>query len=129
MNLAITQKFKIPAASLSLFDIIIILVLIPFMDRVVYPLFAKWKIKLSSLRRMGIGMIFAILSVVVAANIEVAMNILIHVIGHMIINQINNIRETEFWIYPSSKPPFACTRREFALLVSGQLLLPCVLKL
>ena len=95
MNLAITQKFKIPAASLSLFDIIIILVLIPFMDRVVYPLFAKWRIKLSSLRRMGIGMIFAILSVVVAANIEVAMNILIHLIGHVIIKQINNIRETE----------------------------------
>ena len=71
MNLHITDNFMIPPASLSLFDIIIILVLIPFMDRVIYPCLKKLDIKMTSLRRMGTGMIFAILSVVVAANIEV----------------------------------------------------------
>ena len=71
MNLNVTDDFIIPPASLSLFDIVIILVLIPLMDRVIYPLFAKLKIRMTSLRRMGIGMIFAILSVIVAAQIEV----------------------------------------------------------
>ena len=70
MNLKMSTNFKLPAASLSLFDVVIILVLIPFMDRIVYPLLQKCKVRLTSLRRMGIGMIFAALSVIVAAVIE-----------------------------------------------------------
>ena len=72
MDLHVTDNFLVPPASLSLFDTIIILVLIPFMDRVIYPCLKKLKIRMTSLRRMGIGMLFAILSVVVAANIEVS---------------------------------------------------------
>ena len=71
MNLKLSKDFIVPPASLSLFDIIIILVLIPFMDRVVYRGLRRLKINLTSLRRMGIGMIFAAISLIVAANIEV----------------------------------------------------------
>ena len=71
MDLHITNNFKAPPASLSLFDIIIILLLIPFMDRIFYPLCRKLNIRLTSLRKMGIGMVFAIISLIVAALIEV----------------------------------------------------------
>eukprot|EP00794_Sanderia_malayensis_P017095 gene17095-18816_t len=64
-------NFNIPAASLSLFDVVIILVLNPLMDIVIYPAFKKCGVKLTPLRRMGAGMVFAILSVIVAAIIEV----------------------------------------------------------
>ena len=64
-------RFTIPAASLSLFDVIVILVLIPLMDRIVFPLLKKYKLTLSPLKRMGAGMVFAILSVIVAAILEV----------------------------------------------------------
>jgi len=71
MDLHITKHFKVPPASLSLFDIIIILLLIPFMDRIFYPLCKKLKIRLTSLRKMGIGMVFAVISLIVAALVEV----------------------------------------------------------
>lgn len=42
-----------PAAALNLFNIAIILILIPFMDRLVYPCLAKWGKHPTLLQRMG----------------------------------------------------------------------------
>ena len=64
-------SFEIPAASLSLIDAMIILLLIPFMDRIVYPLLQRYNITLTPLRRIGGGMVFATLSVIAAAVTEV----------------------------------------------------------
>ncbi|XP_022090070.1 solute carrier family 15 member 4-like [Acanthaster planci] len=66
------NNFTIPVAAINLFDIVIILVLIPFVDRVFYPFMAKLGYPLSSLRRIGIGMVLAVLSMVIAAGIEFA---------------------------------------------------------
>ena len=63
-------SFEIPAASLSLIDAMIILLLIPFMDRIVYPLLQRCNITLTPLRRIGTGMVFATLSVIAAAVTE-----------------------------------------------------------
>ncbi|XP_064623127.1 solute carrier family 15 member 4-like [Lineus longissimus] len=70
MNLALGD-FTLPAASLNLFDSLVILVLVPFMDRIVYPLLDKcWK-RPSQLVRIGFGMILAVSSMVVAGILEI----------------------------------------------------------
>lgn len=46
---------KIPAAMLNIFNTIIILLLIPLVDRLLYPLFEKMGRPLTHLQRMGEG--------------------------------------------------------------------------
>lgn len=62
---------KMPAALLNIFNTIIILVLIPIMDRIVYPALAKWNIHPTHLQRIGVGFILAALSVIVAGILEI----------------------------------------------------------
>lgn len=62
---------KMPAAMLNIFNTIIILVLIPIMDRIVYPLLAKHNRAPSHLQRIGVGFILATMSVVVAGILEI----------------------------------------------------------
>ena len=64
------HKFTIPAASLSLFDIVAVLLLIPIMDHVVYPLVSYCGIRFTPLRRIGVGMLLASASVIVAGVVE-----------------------------------------------------------
>jgi len=64
-------EFLIPAAWLSIADQIIIMVLIPLVDRLVYPLLKKsLNIEICTRKRMVFGMIFACLSVVIAGFFE-----------------------------------------------------------
>ena len=64
------QSLTIPAASLSIFDAVAILIFIPIMDHVVYPLVQYCGIQLTPLRRIGVGMLLAAASVGVAGVIE-----------------------------------------------------------
>ena len=52
---------KMPAALLNIFNTIIILILIPIMDRLVYPALAKMNIYPTHLQR--IGMIISVLKI------------------------------------------------------------------
>ena len=70
MNLKVTDKISFPAASLSLFEIISLLILIPFIDRVVYPGLRRLGFNFTPLRRIGVGLLFAAGSVVLAGIIE-----------------------------------------------------------
>ena len=70
MNLKVTDNISFPAASLSLFSIISLLVLIPFMDRVVYPGLRRLGINFTPLRRIGVGLLFGAGSVVMVGVIE-----------------------------------------------------------
>ncbi|XP_077999201.1 solute carrier family 15 member 4-like [Glandiceps talaboti] len=63
--------FTIPISSLNLFNIAIILVMIPLMDRVIYPCLENKGINFTPLRRMGFGMILATVSVILAAIVEI----------------------------------------------------------
>ena len=64
-------EFLIPAAWLSIADQIIIMVLIPLVDRLVYPFLKKsLNIEICTQTRMVFGMIFACLSVVIAGFVE-----------------------------------------------------------
>ncbi|XP_070544234.1 solute carrier family 15 member 4-like [Ptychodera flava] len=65
------DNFTVPISALNLFNIAIILIMIPVMDRLVYPCLENRGIKFTQLRRIGFGMILVTLSVVVAAIVEI----------------------------------------------------------
>ena len=71
MNLKVTDNLSFPAASLNIFEILSLLVLIPFIDRVVYPGLHRLGFNFSPLRRIGVGLLFAAGSVVLAGIIEI----------------------------------------------------------
>ena len=63
--------FLIPIASLAAFDAIAVVVFVPIMDILVYPLLAKFEIHPSSLQRIGFGMIIATASMVCAGGVRI----------------------------------------------------------
>lgn len=65
------ESFSVPAAFLSIFDIFIILLLIPLMDHVVYPILKHYGISSSPLRRIGVGMLLATASMIVSGLVEI----------------------------------------------------------
>ncbi|KAK3091819.1 hypothetical protein FSP39_022886 [Pinctada imbricata] len=62
---------KMPVAALNVFNTIIIMLTIPLMDRVVYPVLKKYDRSPTLLQRIGVGFILAGLSVVVAGVVEI----------------------------------------------------------
>ncbi|XP_068709421.1 solute carrier family 15 member 4-like isoform X2 [Montipora foliosa] len=71
MKLKLSDHFTMPAASLYLFEITILLILIPVVDRIIYPMLHYFGINFTPLRKMGVGMLFAMGSVMVAGLMEV----------------------------------------------------------
>ena len=65
------QSFTVPPASIFSFDIIWVLVLTPIVGQVVYPLLKYRGISCTSLRRIGVGMLFAAASMIVAGLVEI----------------------------------------------------------
>lgn len=65
------SSFTVPAASLSAFDIVAVLLLIPIMDNIIYPLLRYSGIRFTPLRRIGVGMLLAVASMVVAGLVEI----------------------------------------------------------
>lgn len=65
-------SIKIPVSGLNSFNTIIILILIPIVDRLFYPFMEKIGRPLTHLQRIGIGFILASISVAVAGIIEIA---------------------------------------------------------
>ncbi|RMX54607.1 hypothetical protein pdam_00014105, partial [Pocillopora damicornis] len=63
--------FTVPAASLSIFDTVAVLTLIPLMDNVLYPFVRYLGFNFTPLRRIGVGMLLAAASVAVAGVIEI----------------------------------------------------------
>ncbi|KAK7442686.1 hypothetical protein BaRGS_00040510, partial [Batillaria attramentaria] len=62
---------QVPVAMLNAFNTIAIMILIPILDRIIYPCFQRIGRPLSHLHRIGIGFILAALSMVVAAVVEI----------------------------------------------------------
>ena len=65
------ESFTMPAASLSIFDVVAVLIFIPIMDHVAYPLVQYCGIRFTPLRRIGVGMLLAAASVGVAGVVEI----------------------------------------------------------
>lgn len=70
MDIYLGSSFQIPIASLTLLDVIGVLVLVPVVEKVVYPVLAKCNIHLSKLQRIGIGMVIACASMACAGGLE-----------------------------------------------------------
>lgn len=67
------SSWDFPISSMSLADIIIILILVPIMDRFVYPMLEnKLHMGFPLLQRIGTGFVFAIIAMIVAAFVEIA---------------------------------------------------------
>ncbi|KAM1698024.1 hypothetical protein ACFX14_029202 [Malus domestica] len=67
------SSFKIPAASLSVFDTLSVIFWVPIYDRIIVPAARKYtghKNGLTTLQRMGIGLFISIFSMVCAAVLE-----------------------------------------------------------
>ncbi|KAL8604551.1 hypothetical protein ACOMHN_015835 [Nucella lapillus] len=62
---------QVPVAMLNAFNTIAIMLLIPFLDRVLYPCFHRLGLPLKHLHRIGIGFVLAALSMIAAAVVEV----------------------------------------------------------
>jgi len=65
------QSFTVPPASIFSFDITWVLVVTPIVGQVVYPLLKSCGISFTSLRRIGVGMLFAAASMIVAGLVEI----------------------------------------------------------
>ncbi|XP_027174859.1 protein NRT1/ PTR FAMILY 8.2-like [Coffea eugenioides] len=69
-----STRFKIPEASLSVFDTLSVIVWVPIYDKIITPFARKitgQKNGLTQLQRMGIGMVISILAMVSAAVLEI----------------------------------------------------------
>ncbi|CAL1529876.1 unnamed protein product [Lymnaea stagnalis] len=71
MDVRLGGGVNIPAAALNAFNTIAIILLIPVVDRVVYPCFEKIGKKLTYLKRIGIGMVLASIAMVNAGIVEI----------------------------------------------------------
>jgi dipeptide/tripeptide permease len=57
MDLSMGPNFSITSASLSAFDTIAIIILIPFYDRILIPFLSRYNLQPSYLQRVGIGLV------------------------------------------------------------------------
>ncbi|XP_032233552.2 solute carrier family 15 member 4 isoform X2 [Nematostella vectensis] len=71
MNLIdISEGSHIPAAWLTVTDVIFVLLLIPVMDKLIYPWLDRRGLRVSVLMRISIGFLFAVAAMVVAGGVE-----------------------------------------------------------
>ena len=104
MNLKVKRNLLFPVASLSLFETATLLLLIPLMDRVIFPILSRLGVEFTPLRRIGVGMLFACSSIALAGIIEIERKHILTTDGA--INQtvfnttINASRMSVFWQIP-----------------------------
>ncbi|KAM3300990.1 protein NRT1/ PTR FAMILY 8.1 isoform X1 [Capsicum chacoense] len=94
-------KFKIPEASLSVFDTIAVILWVPVYDRMLIPFVRKFtghKNGLSQLQRMGTGLVISVFAMVSAAVVEVVRLGIVK--RHNYYDTTNDIPMSVFWQIP-----------------------------
>uniref|UniRef100_A0A6J0TLX4 Solute carrier family 15 member 3 n=1 Tax=Pogona vitticeps TaxID=103695 RepID=A0A6J0TLX4_9SAUR len=67
---AVDGEYTLPDAWLLLANVVVLLILVPLKDRVIDPFLAKRKLLPSALKRMALGMLFGLGSVIIAGVLE-----------------------------------------------------------
>ncbi|XP_076931780.1 protein NRT1/ PTR FAMILY 8.2-like [Bidens hawaiensis] len=101
MDQHIGPNFKIPSASLSLFDTLSVIFWAPVYERILIPVarrFTKHERGFTQLQRMGIGLVISLFSMMAAAGLEVVR--LNYVREHNLYNEEETIPITIFWQVP-----------------------------
>lgn len=94
------SSFKIPPASLSIFDTLSVIFWVPVYDRIIVPLARKFtghKNGLTQLQRMGIGLFISIFSMVAAAFLEL---VRLRTVRRNNYYELEEIPMTIFWQVP-----------------------------
>ncbi|KGL85315.1 Solute carrier family 15 member 3, partial [Tinamus guttatus] len=65
-----TQNYMFPDAWLLLANVVVLLALVPLKDRVIDPFLVRWKLLPSALKRMALGMLFGLASILTAGVLE-----------------------------------------------------------
>ncbi|KAK7406245.1 hypothetical protein VNO78_07868 [Psophocarpus tetragonolobus] len=104
MDRHIVKTFEIPAASMTVFLIGTILLTVPFYDRFIVPV-AKKVLKnphgFTPLQRIGVGLVFSVVSMVVGALIEIKR--LRYAQSHGLVDKPEaKIPMTVFWLIPQN---------------------------
>ncbi|KAE8299710.1 hypothetical protein D5F01_LYC02123 [Larimichthys crocea] len=71
MNLAFGNTFSIEPDQMQMLNALMILLFVPIFDLIIYPLVGLCRIKVTPLRKMAAGMIFAALAFIAATMVEV----------------------------------------------------------
>lgn len=111
MNASLGET-TMPIAVLNIFDVVIILVLIPIMDRI-YTFLEKANYRLTALQRIGIGLVLAAGSVAVAGVVEIFRKNELRHSGGM-------VQELAFVKYNSSHISIFAQIPQFALVGSSE---------
>ena len=61
---------QVPSATLQVFDMLAILILVPIFDRIIYPCLDRCGLSMSLKMRIVIGMVISALAMVVAGVVE-----------------------------------------------------------
>ncbi|KAK2386808.1 protein NRT1/ PTR FAMILY 8.1 [Trifolium repens] len=94
------SSFKIPPASLSIFDTLSVIFWVPVYDRIIVPIVRKFtghKNGLTQLQRMGVGLFISIFAMVVAAILEL---IRLRFVRRHNYYELEEIPMTIFWQVP-----------------------------
>ncbi|KAK2440788.1 protein NRT1/ PTR FAMILY 8.1 [Trifolium repens] len=94
------STFKIPPASLSIFDTLSVIFWVPVYDRIIVPIVRKFtghKNGLTQLQRMGVGLFISIFAMVVAAFLEL---IRLRFVRRHNYYELEEIPMTIFWQVP-----------------------------
>ncbi|KAH9316431.1 hypothetical protein KI387_025058, partial [Taxus chinensis] len=100
MNLHVDPNFKIPSASLTIFDTISVLLWVPVYDRFIVPFACKYtghKRGFTHLQRIGIGLMISTVGMIVAAIVEI---LRLRFIKHHNFYEKDHIPMSIFWQVP-----------------------------
>eukprot|EP01130_Rhizamoeba_saxonica_P014468 TRINITY_DN6325_c0_g1_i3.p1 TRINITY_DN6325_c0_g1~~TRINITY_DN6325_c0_g1_i3.p1 ORF type:complete len:444 (+),score=62.15 TRINITY_DN6325_c0_g1_i3:173-1504(+) len=92
LDLHVFNGFQIPVACLNLFDTAIILILVPIFERILYPFLKKRRIGFGMLKRIGLGILIMIFSMISAGFVEMYRLYLIN-IGESNTQTVANIEQ------------------------------------
>ncbi|KAM6934067.1 solute carrier family 15 member 2 [Xenentodon cancila] len=70
MNMAFGESFTLKPDQMQMLNALLILVFVPIFDLIIYPLVGLCRIKITPLRKMATGMIFAALAFIAATVVE-----------------------------------------------------------